>query len=112
MSARIRFRPFLPSARIEFLPIFEKKHLILVDKKTFRRKTSSFWEKKNFFPTIVFLLVFFVALTLFKIGQMFLCRHLFQKFDQCFFIWSPSLTLPKICEMFFFPKGLFTALPH
>ena len=48
MSVRIRFRPritkkktdvFFCPARIELLPIFEKKHLILVNKKTVRKKT-------------------------------------------------------------------------
>ena len=47
MSARIKFRPritnknmlfFLPNARIEVLTIFQKKHLILVDKKNIPKK--------------------------------------------------------------------------
>ena len=44
---------FLPSARIELLPIFEKKHLILVDKKTLRKKPSSFQEIKKLFSSYV-----------------------------------------------------------
>ena len=69
MSARIRFRPritkktmcfFLPSARIELLPIFEKNHLILVHEKNIPKKFQEI--NKTFFQLCFFLLVFFVAL--------------------------------------------------
>ena len=44
----------MPNARIELLPIFEKKYLISVDKKTLKKKPSSFQEIKNFFPAMFF----------------------------------------------------------
>ena len=47
---------FLPSARIRLLPISEKKQSILGDKKTFRKKTSSFREIKNIFRAMFFFL--------------------------------------------------------
>ena len=93
MSARINFRPpitpkkhvfFLPSAPIEVLRIFEKKHSILVDKKNIpKKKTSSFFQ-------LCFFCLFFSSpsLTLFKIGQFY-------------FILSLLLTFPEIFPMFF-----------
>ena len=70
---------------------FWKKHWILVDKKTFWKKNKFILRnKKNFFSSYIFLLVFLSpSLTLFKIGQFF-------------FISSPSLTFPEICPMFFY----------
>ena len=36
---------FLPSARIELLQIFEKKHLVLVDKKNIPKKKQVYFRK-------------------------------------------------------------------
>ena len=52
---------FLPSALIELLLIFVKKHFFSVDKKNSEKK-NSFQEIKNFFQTMFFFLFFSIAL--------------------------------------------------
>ena len=57
---------FLPSVRVELLPIFEKKHLILVDKKHFEKNKFISGNKKTLFQLCLFSSP---LLPLFKIGQ-------------------------------------------
>ena len=105
MSARIIFSQritkkhvfFLPSARIELLPISEKKQFISEDKKTIREKTSLFQVIKKHFLSYFFLLVFFVALIDFLSNRSIFYFIL----SNVFVISSPSLTFPKIGSMFF-----------
>ena len=73
----------MPSARIEFLPISEKKS-ITGDKKNILRK------KKNFFQ-IDETFFYFVALNNYS-----------RKLSNAFFVSSPLLTFSKIDLIFFF----------
>ena len=85
---------FLPSARIELLPIFEKTS---VDKKTFKKKPSSFHEIKKTFSQLCFVLLVFSppSLILFKIGQKFFYFAALINFSRnlsnVFFFWGPKI---------------------
>ena len=123
MSARIRFRPhitkkmyfFLPSARIRLFPISEEKQSISGDKTNIFVKKYFITRDKKYFSSYVFFAFFFVALIAFFIRLIFFnlvavinfSRNIFN----VFFIFSPSLTFPKIGAMFFFLNFFFT-LPH
>ena len=125
MSARIRGKPsttkktcgfFLPSARIELLPIFGKKHLILVDKKNIPKKNKFIsGNKKN----CVFSACFFSSpsLTLFKIdlGHFFYFIALIKfsrKTSKVFYLVALITFSEKRWNVFFFLNVFFTALPH
>ena len=122
MSARIRFRPrftqktcgfFLPSARIAFLLIFDKKkHFILVDKKNIPKKNKFILGNKKTFFLLVFLLP---SLTLFIFGILLFILSPSLTFPEIcpmfFLIWSPSLTFPKIGGMFFLLNVFFYRPP-
>ena len=99
---------FFPAQRAHrIVADFEKKHLTLIDKKNIPKKNKFIsGNKKTFFQLCFFYLFFSYAsyLILFKIGLFFYfvaLNNFSRNLSNVFFIWSPSLTFPKIGGMFF-----------
>ena len=83
---------FLPSARIRVLPIFEKNSQFREIKKHSEKNKFILGDDKNIFPAMFFCCLFF-----FRRPHYFLKNR-----TKVLFIFSPSLTFPEICPMFFF----------
>ena len=120
MSARIRFKPritkknmfFLPSARIGFMPISEEKQLVSGDKKKMPKKNKFISGDKKYFSSYVFCLFFRRPHYLFLIDQKFFYLvaliSFFRILYNVFFILSPSSTVQKTVQCFFFLKYFFS----